>query len=116
MDGRGRKVIEIPPAPGTTETALKAMVFLWERQRECTCLFPNNEPSPRDDGLIRKAYRQYRERVVVDQQFEGSTRQGNFVVLYISICIIVKLTWRSVIIIVTANVQPVFDHAYKKAS
>jgi hypothetical protein len=76
VDGKGRKVMEIPPAFGTTETALKAMVFLWKLQRERTCLFVNNEPSPRDDGLIRKAYRKYHERLVVSEEFKGSTRQG----------------------------------------
>jgi hypothetical protein len=78
MDGQGRRVIEIPPAPGTTENALKAMAFLWRLQRECLLL--NNEPSPRDDDLIRKAFKQYNERLVVNQQFKGSTRQGMFVV------------------------------------
>jgi hypothetical protein len=57
VDGRGRRVIEIPSAPGIAETSLKAMVFLWRLQKERTCLFPNNELSPRDDGLIRNAFK-----------------------------------------------------------
>jgi hypothetical protein len=55
------------------------MVFLWRLERERTCLFPNNELSPPDGSLIRKAFKQYKERLVVDQQFKGSTRQGMFV-------------------------------------
>lgn len=69
-------MIEIPPAFDTTETALKAMVFLWKLQRERTCLFVNNDPSSRDDGLIRKAYKRYRERLVVNEEIKGSTCQG----------------------------------------
>ncbi|KAG9061331.1 hypothetical protein KI688_007309 [Linnemannia hyalina] len=76
VDGKGRKMIEIFPVCGTTETASKAMAFLWKLQRERTCLFANNEPSSRDKGLTRKAYRKYRERLVVSEEFKGSTRQA----------------------------------------
>ncbi|KAF9536374.1 hypothetical protein EC957_011200, partial [Mortierella hygrophila] len=70
VDMHGKKLLRIPPAYGTTETALKAM-------RARTCTFPNNERSPRDDPLIRKAYRDYRRCLVYDEVFKGSTRQGS---------------------------------------
>lgn len=51
-------------------------MFLWDLQRTRTCTFPNNERSPRDDPLIRKAYREYKQSLVYDEEFKGSTRQG----------------------------------------
>ena len=98
MDESGRKATTIPPAIGTTETALKALVYLWEAQRAYRSPYINKEPSPRKDKMIRDTYRDYNHSLVFSEEFKRTTSQRTCVVRdsYIEreFIIILAFIWR----------------------
>lgn len=76
MDKHGGRTIEVPISYNTSTTAKKAIMRLWNLQREATTDFPSAEPNPGNDPLIVKAYKTFRQSLVFDETFKGSTRTG----------------------------------------